>query len=78
MLSLCVDSTLSFTDGGNFCGQIEELNMTDYLAKNVGKWLFPRLAWDQRKRQLRTIMLVFLACASGCGALTIWMMLGRL
>jgi hypothetical protein len=51
--------------------------MTWYLAKNVGKWLFPHLALDQRRRQLRVMMLVLTAVASGTGGLLIWMMWNR-
>ena len=50
--------------------------MTWYLAKNVGKWLFPHLALDQRRHQLCVILLVLAAIASSTGALLLWMMLG--
>jgi hypothetical protein len=52
--------------------------MTWYLAKNVGKWLFPHLALDQRRRQLRVIVLVLTAIAFATGGMLLWMILSRL
>lgn len=51
--------------------------MSSYLAKNVGRWLFPHLARDQRKRQIRTILLILFTTGSGLCGLLMWMLSGR-
>ena len=48
--------------------------MTKYFVKHTGKLLFPRLAYDQRKRRMRIILLVLAVCLFSTGGLSVWMM----
>ena len=47
--------------------------MTEYIVKRTGKLLFPRLARDQRKHMLMTVLLVLVASFSAAGSLVMWM-----
>ncbi|MGB7768019.1 MAG: hypothetical protein WBN22_04095 [Verrucomicrobiia bacterium] len=47
--------------------------MTKYCLKRTGKLLFPHLARDQRKRQMRVILLVALTTLSSSGGMSAWM-----
>ncbi|MGB7747972.1 MAG: hypothetical protein WBN75_11865 [Verrucomicrobiia bacterium] len=51
--------------------------MTKYLLNHTSKLLFPHLARDQRKQQLKVIMLVFITSLCCAGSLAMWMILGR-
>jgi hypothetical protein len=48
--------------------------MTDYLVKRTSKLLFPSLARDERKRLMRNILLVVMACLVSAGGLAVWIL----
>ncbi len=48
--------------------------MTDYLVRRTSKLLFPSLARDERKRLMRNILLVLVACVISAGTLSVWML----
>ncbi len=47
--------------------------MTTYLAKTVGKLLFPRLPRDRRKQLLSRIILILMASVFITVSLVVWM-----
>ncbi|MGA2685137.1 MAG: hypothetical protein ABSF51_08800 [Verrucomicrobiota bacterium] len=48
--------------------------MTEYFVKRTSKLLFPSLARDERKRVMRNILLVVVACLVSAGGLSAWML----
>jgi hypothetical protein len=48
--------------------------MTEYFVKRTSKLLFPSLARDERKRLMRNILLVVVACLVSVGGLSAWML----
>jgi hypothetical protein len=48
--------------------------MTEYFVKRTSKLLFPSLARDERKRLMRNILIVLVACLVSAGGLSVWML----